>query len=449
MKMYEDYITYPSIWNKSIPSHWDVLPMYAVATKKSICNCVDLPLLSVYLDVGVIPFSAKAEKRTNVTSKDLSKYQRVDSGDFVLNNQQAWRGSVGVSFYTGIVSPAYIVLSMNDLLNSKYANYLFRTRIMVDQYLINSTSVGSIQRNIYWPALKRTRVIVPPREEQDQIVRFLDWKVSEINKLLNIKKHEVDELEELKKSIVTKIVTRGLINEPLRKSDIYWLKKVPVNWTETKLKHILQKQRRDVQKNADLLICSNSGEVRIRGDEKIGLVASDDTIYQGVKKGDLLIHGMDTWHGAIGISDYDGMCTPVVHVCTCTQSKRFVAYYLKMMAYTKVFKAISNGVRQNTSDFRSWDKVGNLFIALPSLEEQEAIADQIDTGLSYIAQAKEKISQEILLLEELKTKLISDVITGNIDVRDVEIPEYEFVDEDVESDSEAENDLDNIEEQED
>lgn len=449
MKMYEDYITYPSIWNKSIPSHWDVLPMYAVATKKSICNCVDLPLLSVYLDVGVIPFSAKAEKRTNVTSKDLSKYQRVDSGDFVLNNQQAWRGSVGVSFYTGIVSPAYIVLSMNDLLNSKYANYLFRTRIMVDQYLINSTSVGSIQRNIYWPALKRTRVIVPPREEQDQIVRFLDWKVSEINKLLNIKKHEVDELEELKKSIVTKIVTRGLINEPLRKSDIYWLKKVPVNWTETKLKHILQKQRRDVQKNADLLICSNSGEVRIRGDEKIGLVASDDTIYQGVKKGDLLIHGMDTWHGAIGISDYDGMCTPVVHVCTCTQSKRFVAYYLKMMAYTKVFKAISNGVRQNTSDFRSWDKVGNLFIALPSLEEQEAIADQIDTGLSYIAQAKEKISQEILLLEELKTKLISDVVTGNIDVRDVEIPEYEFVDEDVESDSEAENDLDNIEEQED
>ena len=149
MKVYEDYTIYPSLWNKSIPSHWNVLPMYAVASEKSICNCVDLPLLSVYLDVGVIPFSAKAEKRTNVTSMDLSKYQRVDSGDFVLNNQQAWRGSVGVSFYTGIVSPAYIVLSMNDLLNSKYANYLFRTRIMVDQYLINSKSVGSIQRPVH------------------------------------------------------------------------------------------------------------------------------------------------------------------------------------------------------------------------------------------------------------------------------------------------------------
>ena len=112
MSKYQSYTAYASLWNKSFPSHWSVLPMYALAKEKSICGCVDLPLLSVYLDVGVIPFSAKAEKRTNVTSKDLSKYQRVDCGDFVLNNQQAWRGSVGISFDTGIVSPAYIVLSM-------------------------------------------------------------------------------------------------------------------------------------------------------------------------------------------------------------------------------------------------------------------------------------------------------------------------------------------------
>lgn len=116
MSGYQSYTAYASLWNESLPSHWSVLPMYALAKEKSICGCVDLPLLSVYLDVGVIPFSAKAEKRTNVTSKDLSKYQRVDCGDFVLNNQQAWRGSVGISFDTGIVSPAYIVLSMNDIL---------------------------------------------------------------------------------------------------------------------------------------------------------------------------------------------------------------------------------------------------------------------------------------------------------------------------------------------
>ena len=196
MSKYQSYTAYASLWNKSFPSHWSVLPMYALAKEKSICGCVDLPLLSVYLDVGVIPFSAKAEKRTNVTSKDLSKYQRVDCGDFVLNNQQAWRGSVGISFDTGIVSPAYIVLSMNDMLNSRYANYLLRSQIMVDQYLINSKSVGSIQRNIYWPALKRTSVPVPPREEQDQIVRFLDRKVSGINRLIAVKQKQIATLKE-------------------------------------------------------------------------------------------------------------------------------------------------------------------------------------------------------------------------------------------------------------
>lgn len=127
----------------------------------------------------------RIEKRTNATSKDLSKYQRVDPGDFVLNNQQAWRGSVGVSKHTGITSPAYIVLSMNDQLTTEYANYLFRSAIMVDQYLVRSKGVGSIQRNLYWQELKCASVLVPPRDEQDQIVRYLDWQVSKINHLIH------------------------------------------------------------------------------------------------------------------------------------------------------------------------------------------------------------------------------------------------------------------------
>ena len=240
MKIYEKYTTYPTLWNASFPSHWDVLPMYAVAREKSVCNCEDLPLLSVYLDVGVVPFSAKAEKRTNVTSKDLSKYQRVDYGDFVLNNQQAWRGSVGVSFYTGIVSPAYIVLSMSDLLDSKYANYLLRSHVMVDQYLINSKSVGSIQRNIYWPALKRVKIPVPPRSEQDQIVKFLDWKVSCINKLINTKNRMIKELDAIKRSVVNNAVTRGLNPKaPMKDSFVNWLGDIPAHWQSVKLRQIL------------------------------------------------------------------------------------------------------------------------------------------------------------------------------------------------------------------
>ena len=155
---------------------------------------------------------------------------------------------------------------------------------------------------------------------------------------------------------------------------------------------------------------------------------------------------MDTWHGAIAISEFDGMCTPVVHVCTCNQSKRFVAYYLKMMAYTKVYKAISNGVRQNTSDFRSWDKVANLLIAFPEYEEQEAISDYLDSLVSSVNFIVEGYEQQIEQLHEMKHRIITDIVTGKIDVRSIEIPEYEFVEEETDNDADDEEETEEQEE---
>ena len=190
-----------------IPEHWETAPLVSMAKEKSICDCTDLQLLSVYLDEGVIPFAQKNEKRTNATSKDLSKYQRVDPGDFVLNNQQAWRGSVGVSFDTGIVSPAYIVLQMDDTLNREYANYLLRSRGMVDQYLVISRGVGSIQRNIYWSSLKRVIVPIPPKEEQERIVAYLKEAVKKMQDAILYLTKEVEILEEYKTKLISDVVT--------------------------------------------------------------------------------------------------------------------------------------------------------------------------------------------------------------------------------------------------
>lgn len=195
---------------------------------------------------------------------------------------------------------------------------------------------------------------------------------------------------------------------------LFWQSSMPKHWHMIKLKYVLKKLQRFKMPNAELLICSNSGRVTKRGDNKLGLVADDDKIYQGVGKGDLLIHGMDTWHGAIAISEYDGMCTPVVHVCESNQNKSFIAYYLRNMAYEKVFKLISNGVRQNTSDFRCWDKLAAIPIILPPLTEQQAIVSYLDIKCSKLDTLVENKEKEISLLSEMKQRIIADAVTRGL-----------------------------------
>lgn len=199
-----------------------------------------------------------------------------------------------------------------------------------------------------------------------------------------------------------------------KETNVFWQTMMPKHWCVMKLRYILRKLQREKKPNAELLVCSNSGRVNIKGDNKLGLVAEDDKIYQGVGKGDLLIHGMDTWHGAIAVSEYDGMCTPVVHVCDSTQNKSFIAYYLRNMAYEKVFKLISNGVRQNTSDFRCWDKLAVVPIILPPLAEQNSIVSYLDTKYSQLDTLLSNKEKEISLLQEMKQRVIADAVIRGI-----------------------------------
>ena len=453
MKSYPSYSTYPQLWNEALPSHWKVLPMYAIGREKSISDCVDLPLLSVYLDAGVIPFAEKAERRTNATSKDLSKYQRVDVGDFVLNNQQAWRGSVGVSFHTGIVSPAYIIVSLDNQLDSKYANYLLRSRIMVDQYLINSKSVGSIQRNIYWPSLKRTRVIIPPRTEQLQIVQFLNWKLSMVNRLINTKRKEIKAIDAMKRSMVSSAVTRGLNSSaPMKFSGVKWLGDIPAHWQTIKLRQILHPV--SVKNHPELPLLSVVREqgviVRDVTDKEANHNYIPDNLsgYKVVKKGQFAMNKMKAWQGSYGISDYTGIVSPAYFIFDVSfDNLEYFHYAIRSKVYVNFFAQASDGIRVGQWDLQM-DKMKEIPFIIPPADEQVVIVDYIKRTLPQYDVAIEKLSTEVETLEEYKTKLIADVVTGKIDVRDVEIPEYEFVDEEADADSDSDDGSDDTEEQE-
>ena len=199
-----------------------------------------------------------------------------------------------------------------------------------------------------------------------------------------------------------------------KNSGIFWQPFIPKSWHVTRLKYILKKLSREKGADDELLVCSNSGDIKKRGDSRLGLVANSNDIYQGVRSGDLLIHGMDTWHGAIAVSKFDGMCTPVVHVCDSSQNKEYVAAYLRNMAFQQIFKLISNGVRQNTSDFRSWDKLSRIPIPLPPLVEQEKIVSYLESKTSKINEAILAKGEQIKLLQELKEAEIANVVTRGL-----------------------------------
>lgn len=450
-------------WVDRIPSHWEMLRLKRILQIRKEKNnpVVTDFILSLTANQGVVPLNEKEGAGGNKPKDDLSKYSIARENDLLVNCMNVVAGSAGVSKWDGAISPVYYALYPRDAENCNiwYFHYLFRLlpfqRSLLGLgkgILMHESSTGklnTVRMRISMDYLNNVNLPLPPKYEQDKIVSYLNWQTSLINRMISAKKREISLLKEYKESAISYYVTHGLSKTEMRPTDIYWLHEVPVAWRETKLRYLLRKHKREIPENAELLICSNSGDVKKRGDSKLGLVASSDDIYQGVHRGDLLIHGMDTWHGAIAISEFDGMCTPVVHVCTCNQSKRFVAYYLKMMAYTKVYKAISNGVRQNTSDFRSWDKVANLLIAFPEYEEQEEIADYIDGIVVSVDRMVEDYIKQIEQLHEMKNRLILDVLTGTTDVRNAVIPDYEFVEEADDSESDNDDELDDIEEQED
>ena len=193
-------------WLSEVPEHWEIYRYGTLFKLKPVKQHHGEELLSVFLNLGVIR-AAESDKRTHAASEDLSKYQLVEETDFVMNNQQAWRGSVGVSKLVGIISPAYHIFKMPNCMFPDYANYLLRSKCMVSQFEMSSRGVGSIQRTLNFNWLNNKIVPVPPLSEQRSIVSYLDAKSSKIDKLIaNITK-EIECIKEYKQRLISDVVT--------------------------------------------------------------------------------------------------------------------------------------------------------------------------------------------------------------------------------------------------
>lgn len=194
-----------SVPDVAVNARWRTSRLSAVSRLRSETGRTDLPLLSVFLGRGVIPY-AEGGGQVHKPSLDLSAYQVVHPGDLVLNNQQAWRGSVGVSEYLGITSPAYLVLDLDSDILPPFARYLFQARAMVDQFVTSSKGVGDIQRDVCFPWLRNAQVPIPPLREQVEIAALLDHEVCRLSAASRMIDREISLFREFLAHLVSKVV---------------------------------------------------------------------------------------------------------------------------------------------------------------------------------------------------------------------------------------------------
>lgn len=401
-----------------IPVDWKVQRLRTILKLRSEKNSGDRELLSVFLDRGVISYNDSSGMQVHKPSADLSNYQNVHVGDFVLNNQQAWRGSVGVSKYDGIISPAYFVYELTGECDNTYMNFLLRDGSMVQQYETSSRGVGTIQRNLYALWFLNSLVILPPIQEQIRIGQFLSRKCAAIDAIVGDIQSQIETLEQCKRSVITETVTNGLNpDSEMKDSGIQWIGMMPAHWNCIRGKYVLKYVQKPVREDDGVITCFRDGEVTLRSNRREdGFTMADKEIgYQGIDVGDLVVHGMDGFAGAIGISDSRGKASPVLNVLETDQNKRYIMYFLRSMAYSDVFLALATGIRVRSCDLR-WNKLSELFYPIPPLEEQEAIVAHIDDLIEKTNAVIADKKAQLETLEEYKKSLIFEYVTGKKEV---------------------------------
>ncbi len=401
-------------WVGEIPTNWTIGRiggLYSLRNQK--VSDKDYEPLSVTMK-GVLPQLETAAKTNDGDNRKL-----VRKGDFAINSRSDRRGSCGIADRDGSVSLINTILKPRNQMNARYYNWLFHTPMFADEFYKWGHGIVDDLWSTNWEEMKKIQIPFPSLAEQQRIAEFLDRACGKIDGLKENIQSQIDTLEQYKRSVITEAVTHGLNpSAPMKDSGVDYIDKIKSNWRITKIGFVCSKLTRGFSAEDPALICSNNGSVMLRDEEKAcGKMVSEDNAMQGIHIGDIAIHGMDTWHGAIGFSKIKGKITRVVHVCDSTEDKRFIVYYLKSLAYQNVYKLISNGVRGNTSDFRSWDKVKDIYICLPATKKEEnEICDYLDAQCENIDMIIADKKSQIETLDGYKKSLIYEYVTGKKEV---------------------------------
>lgn len=421
MEKYNEYKDSGVQWLGEIPSHWKMKRLASMFVGEVEINKEYRIKRAFKFNYGdLVPKNevGDLEEYKNV----YTKYSLIKKGDIIINglnlNYDFVSQRIACTPDEGIITSAYVVCRPRKKVSYNFYTYLFKG--MDSMKLFHGMGSG-IRLTLSFKELKRQLLPVPPEEEQDAIVFYLDIKCSSIEVLLANKKKEITLLQEMKLRVITDAVTRGLNpNVKFKPTNIPWLPEIPEYWKIKRAKNMFKKEQRPIQNDDEIVTCFRDGEVTLRKNRRTSgfTEATDYSHYQHICKGDLVIHQMDAFAGSSGVSDSDGMGTPVLSVCTPKIEgidNYYYAHVLRIMGKNGFILSLYRGIRERSSDFR-FDTFIKQWLPVPPIEEQHAIVSYITERVAKIDSLIEKLNKEIECIKEYKQRLISDVVTGQIKV---------------------------------
>ena len=448
IKPYSEYKDSGLPWLGKVPEHWDVLPHRALFEEIKEREQPNEQMLSVTITRGVIKqrdLLAGSSKKDS-SKLDKSAYKLVCPGDIAYNKMRAWQGAIGVSELRGIISPAYVVQRMRGAHNPRYFHHLFRTPGFAKEAESWSYGITSDMWSLRPEHFKAIYSPLPPDEEQAAIVRFLDHATHRLDKTIRAKRKTIALLNEQKQVIIHRAVTRGLAPDILLKdSGIPWLGQIPAYW-------VLQNLGRAIRLLTGFPFASSGfsqSETGMRLVRGINVTPSglrwnavvrwerkpgDGLDEFALQVGDIVL-GMDrpiigAGVRAASVVEKDTPSLLLQRVARLRPTDRLDAGFLLLLLRGKLFADYMTPIFTGISvPHLSPEQIKGFKVALPPVKEQQAIVSYVDTETSGLKITITRIEREIELLREYRTRLVADVVTGELDVREAAacLPEVEEV----------------------
>ena len=416
MRRYARYKPTGIPWLPEVPEGWEMVrnkTFLSLTDEKVGARKDEFTLLSLTKQ-GVIVRDLTEMK--GKFPKDFDTYLVVRPGNlvFCLFDVDETPRTVGLVKNVGMLTGAYTNFNVDaSRVLPDFACYYY---LHVDDAKKLRPYYTGLRKVVKTNTFLQLRFPQPSLPVQRAIVSFLDSKCGKIDRLVAAKEKEVALLKELKQSMIAEAVTGRTSNRPMKPSGIPWLPELPEGWEVKRARYLFKKEQRPTRPGDEIVTAFRDGQVTLRKNRRVtGFTeATDYSHYQGVHKGDLVIHQMDAFAGCAGVSDSDGMGTPVLSVCTPLSSDVDVMYYahiVRLMGRNGFIQSLARGIRERSADFR-FETFARQYLPLPPLSEQREIVAYIEARAAKIDAAVSKLEAEVAALKEYRERLVADVVTG-------------------------------------